>query len=78
MKSTLRLKFIMLYIIFDFSIFTVSSCRISFCSINWNRIPHKICTGLQIRLRPPTCPHTFQMIFQPGLFILSCRPCSCI
>ena len=73
MKSTLRLKFIMLYIIFGFlSIFTVSLLS---NQLLLNKLEQD---SSQIRLRPPTCPHTFQMIFQPGLFILSCRPCSCI
>ena len=79
MKSTLRLKFIMLYIIFGFlSIFTVSLLSNQLLlnkleqdsSQNMYRIANQTATSY--------LPHTFQMIFQPGLFILSCRPCSCI
>lgn len=79
MKSTLRLKFIMLYIIFGFlSIFTVSLLSNQLLlnkleqdsSQNMYRIANQTATSY--------LPSYFSMIFQPGLFILSCRPCSCI
>ena len=78
MKSTLRLKFIMLYIIFGFlSIFTVSLLSNQLLlnkleqdsSQNMYRIANQTATSY--------LPHTFNDL-QPGLFILSCRLCSCI
>ena len=64
MKSTLRLKFIMLYIIFGFlSIFTVSLLS--------NQL-------LLNKLEQDSSQNMYRIANQPGLFILSCRPCSCI
>ena len=76
MKSTLRLKFIMLYIIFGFlSIFTVSLLS---NQLLLNKLEQDSSQNMYRIANQTATSYLPSYFFQPGLFILSCRPCSCI